>query len=71
MCARSDSNSGLQFKRLFIAPSGAVKNWPTHNGLVSVDATHLRELEKEIQLLASFYDSNQMTTVLAFGVVRT
>lgn len=71
MRTRSVNNSGIQFKRLIIVPSSAVKNWPVHTGLVSVDATYLRKFEKEILVLDSCYNNNQRKNLLVFFVVRT
>lgn len=65
------SEGQSQFESLFIAPSGAIKNWTAYDRMLTVDATFLKGPTKGLLFLATTYDSNNSLVLLIFGVARS
>ncbi len=61
----------VQFRRLFCSPSGCNRTFRHFDGMVSVDAAHLKSVLQGQLLTMTTYDANKELTVLAFGVASS
>ncbi len=59
----------VQFLRIFCSPSGCTRTFRKCDGLVSVDAAHLKGGTQFQIFTMTTYDANRELTLLAFRVV--
>ncbi len=60
-----------QFLRLFCCPSGCTRTFQNFDGLVTVDAGHLKGVAQSHLFTMTTYDANRELTILAFGIASS